>query len=57
MGPLHREMALKRGIAALVVAFLVVPMGGSALAREIRTDKLDCLFYQTFREREITDCL
>lgn len=45
---------VKRAMAALVLALMIVPFGGSALAR---TDKVACLFYQTFREREITDCL
>ena len=47
---------MKRFIAAVVLALMAIPFGSSAWAAA-RTDKLDCFFYQTFREREITDCL
>jgi len=46
---------IKRSIAAFVVALMTVPFfGGVASAQP---DRVACLFYQTFREREITDCL
>lgn len=46
---------IKRSIAALVLALTIVPLWGTVASA--RTDKVACLFYQTFREREITDCL
>jgi hypothetical protein len=49
-------VVIKRIIAALVLALTIVPLGGAAMA-SVQTDKVACLFYQTFREREITDCL
>jgi hypothetical protein len=46
---------IKRSIAAFVVTLMVFPfLGGVAAAQP---DRVACLFYQTFREREITDCL
>jgi hypothetical protein len=46
---------IKRSIAALVLALTIVPMWGSIASAQ--PDRVACLFYQTFRERELTDCL
>ena len=46
---------IKRSIAALVLALMAVPVGATAASAVTRTDKVDCLFYQTFRERDVTD--
>jgi hypothetical protein len=56
-GRLIREerRVIKRSIAAVAAALMIVPFfGGVASAQP---DRVGCLFYQTFREREITDCL
>jgi hypothetical protein len=47
---------VKRSIAALLLALAIVPVGGG-IASAAQPDRVACLFYQTFREREITDCL
>jgi hypothetical protein len=46
---------VKKVLAVCAMALLMVPVGGSAFAQD--TDKLDCFFYQTFRERDVTDCI
>ena len=48
---------IKRSIAAFVLALMVVPFGATAASAAAQPDRLECLFYQTFRERELTDCL
>jgi hypothetical protein len=50
-----RGTVIKRSIAALVLALMAVPVGATAASAVTRTDKVDCLFYQTFRERDVTD--
>ena len=46
---------MKKFVAAMVLALMMVPFAGVASAYE--TDKLECFFYQTFRERDVTDCI
>jgi hypothetical protein len=46
---------IKRMIAALGLALTIIPIAASAASAQ--PDRVGCLFYQTFREREMTDCL
>ena len=52
----YREVGrvLKRFVAASLLALMMVPFAGSAA---FATDKVQCLFYQTFRERDPGDCI
>lgn len=52
----ERGSVVKRYLAALVVGVMIFPFAGSAAASDGK-EKVACLFYQTFREREPTDCL
>ena len=47
---------MKRLLAAMVVGILVLPFAGSAAASGYK-EKVMCLFYQTFDEREPGDCI
>jgi hypothetical protein len=48
------RVRVKRLIAIFAIALAIVPIGASAASA---TDKVDCLFYQTFRERDPGDCI
>lgn len=49
---------MRRYLAALLLGVMIVPLAGSAAAAASEgKEKVACLFYQTFRERELTDCL
>jgi hypothetical protein len=47
---------MKRYLAALVVGVMIFPLAGSAAASGYK-ERVACLFYHTFAEREPTDCL
>jgi hypothetical protein len=46
---------MKRYLAALVVGLMIVPFAGTASAGY--KERINCFFYQTFEQREPTDCL
>ena len=46
---------IKRLIAAILMALVIVP--AAATAASAQPDRVACLFYQTFAERDIKDCL
>jgi hypothetical protein len=46
---------MRRLIAAFVLALMIVPVVGGAASAA--TNKVECLFYQTFRERDPGDCV
>ena len=48
---------MKRTIVIFLLALTAVPFTAGAASASNHTEKVACLFYQPFRERDITDCL
>lgn len=51
---------MKKSVAAVLLALMMVPFIGTAAQASNLKEKVACLFYQTFREREpddYVDCL
>jgi hypothetical protein len=46
---------MKRYLAALVVGLMIVPFAGTASAGY--KERVNCFFYQTFEQRDPTDCV
>jgi hypothetical protein len=46
---------MKRFVAIVVLALLALPMAGPASAGP--KEHVNCLYYSTFAERDLTDCL
>ena len=46
---------MKKSVAAALVALMMVPFIGTAAQASNLKEKVACLFYQTFRERDPDD--
>jgi hypothetical protein len=46
----------RRLVAVLLMSLMVVVVTGGAASATNAKEKVACLFYQTFAERDITDC-
>ena len=46
---------MRKLIAALLLAVMTVPLSAGAASATNAKEKVDCLFYQTFRERDPDD--
>ncbi|MGH9197266.1 MAG: hypothetical protein ACRD1T_16195 [Acidimicrobiia bacterium] len=47
---------VRRFVVAFLVALMLVPVMGSAAFASRAKERVECLFYQTFAERDIQDC-
>jgi hypothetical protein len=47
---------IKRFIAVFLMALMILPVIGSAALASEAKEKVACLFYQTFAERDPQDC-
>lgn len=46
---------MKKAVAAMLLALMMVPFIGTAAQASNIKEKVDCFFWQTFRERDLTD--
>ena len=46
---------MRKAVAAVLLALMMVPFVGTAAQASNIKEKVDCLFYQTFRERDPDD--
>lgn len=46
---------MKKSVAAVLLALTMVPFAGTAAQASNHKEKVACLFYQTFRERDPED--
>lgn len=47
---------IKRFVAVFLLALMIVPVMGSAAFASGAKERVQCLFYQTFAERDLQDC-
>ncbi|MGH2728987.1 MAG: hypothetical protein ACRDJI_00095 [Actinomycetota bacterium] len=47
---------IKRWVAIFSLALMLVPVMGSAAYASRAKERVECLFYQTFAERDLQDC-
>lgn len=47
---------IKRFVAVFLLVLMIVPVMGSAAFASKAKERVECLFYQTFAERDPQDC-